>query len=134
MGKKPLSPSFGFWLACFSFGASLIANAASADNTDVVVQAASSAITVTRAARMSPVHLVSLSERVSYRDINFNSPTADAQLQKRIRDAAVNACQKLDERFPDSKPSGQACVALAVKDALRRVHDEEMIAQRKASN
>lgn len=133
MVKKPLSPSFGFWLACFGFGA-FSTNVAFADNTDVVVQAASSAITVTQTARMSPVHLVSVAERVSYRDINFNSPTADVQLQKRIHDAVVDARQKLDERFPDSKPSGQACVALAVKDALRKVHADEMAAQRKASN
>jgi UrcA family protein len=133
MGKKPLSFSFGFWLACFGFGVSLGANVAFADNTDLIVQADSSAITVTQA-RMSPVHLVSVAERVSYRDINFNSATADAQLQKRIRDAAVDVCQKLDARFPESKPSGRACVALAVKDALRKVHADEMAAQRKASN
>jgi UrcA family protein len=134
MGKEPLSSCFGFWLACLGFGVSLGASVAFADNTDVVVQAASSAITVTQAARMSPVHVVSLAERVSYRDINFNSPTADAQLQKRIRDVAVDVCQKLDERFPESKPSGRACVALAVKDALRKIHADEMAAQRKASN
>jgi UrcA family protein len=134
MGKKPLSSSFGFWLAYLGFGVSLGANVVFADNTDVIVQAASSPITVTQTARMSPVHLVSLAERVSYRDINFNSATADAQLEERIRDAAVDVCQKLDERFPESKPSGRACVAQAVKDALRKVHADEMVAQRKASN
>jgi len=132
MGKKPLS--FSIWLACFGLGVSLGANVAVADNTDLIVQADSSAITVTQAARMSPVHLVSLAERVSYRDINLNSATADVQLQKRIRDAAVDVCQKLDERFPQSKPSGRACVSLAVKDALRKVYSKEMVAQRKASN
>ena len=134
MGKKPLLSSFGFWLAGIGFGASLGASVAAADDTGVVVQGNSSAITVTQTARMSPVHLVSLTERVSYRDINFNSAAADVQLQKRIRDAAVDVCQKLDERFPDSKPSGQSCVALAVKDALRKVHAEELVAQRRASN
>jgi len=134
MAKKPLFSSFGFWLAGIGFGVSLGASVATADNTDVIVQANSSAITVTQVARMSPVHLVSLTERVSYRDINFNSAEADVQLQKRIRDAAVDVCQKLDERFPDSKPSGQACVALAVKDALRKVHAEVLVAQRRASN
>jgi UrcA family protein len=71
---------------------------------------------------------------VSYRDINVNSATADVQLQDRIHAAAVDICQKLDERFPQSKPSGRACVSLAVKDALRKVYSKEMVAQRKASN
>ena len=124
-----------YWLACSAIVVGLGANAALADKSlDVVVQADNSAITVKRVAPGSPVHVVSLARRVSYGDIDFNSPTADADLEKKISAAAADVCQKLDERFPDSKPSGRACTAIVVKDALRKVHANEMAAQRKASN
>jgi len=99
---------------------------------DVVVQGNSSEITVTRVAQGSPVHIVSLARRVSYGDLNMNTPTASAELERRISDAAVDVCKRLDERFPDAKPNGRACIETAVKDALRKVHAGEMNAQRKA--
>ncbi len=127
--NEKASSSCGFWLAVSGFGLALSAGAALADNTaDVVVQADNSPITVTRAAPGSPVHLVSLARHVSYRDIDFNSPTADAQLQKRISAAATDVCRKLGESFPDSTPSGRACTEIAVKDALRKVHASKMSA------
>ncbi len=128
--------SGGFWLACSGLGLALGgANVAWADNTvDLLVQADTSPIKVVRVAPGSPVHIVSLGRKVSYSDINFNSPTADADLEKRLSDAAVHVCQRLDESFPDSRPRGQTCAELAVKDALRKVHANELAAQRRASN
>lgn len=130
------SSSCAYWLAFFGFAVGLGANVAMADrSTDaVVVQADNSAMTVTQVARMSTVHVVSVARRVSYGDINFNSPSADVELEKRIRDAATEACQRIDERFPQSSPSGRACVAIAVNDALRKVRANETAARRKASN
>jgi UrcA family protein len=65
-------------------------------------------------------------------DLNLDSPSASAELEKRISDAAVDVCKRLDERFPDSRPKGRACAEIAVKDALRKVHASEMAARRKA--
>jgi UrcA family protein len=130
--------SSGLWLVCGGLGLALGANTAFADPTarsaDFVVQADSSVITVTRVAQGSPVHVVSLARRVSYGDLNFNTSTASAELERRISDAAVDICKRLDERFPDAKPNGHACIESAVKEALRKVHDGEMKAQRKARN
>ena len=64
----------------------------------------------------------------------FNSPNAYVELEKRIRDAAVSGCQKLDERFPEGKPSGAACAEIAAKNALRKIHASEIAAQRAASD
>jgi UrcA family protein len=133
--NEKASSSCRVWLACAGFGTVFGANIALADKpVDLVVQADSSVITVTKVALGSPVHLVSLSRHISYNDINFNSPTADVELEKRVSVAAADICKKLDERFPDSKPSGSACVAMAVKDALHKVRANEIAAQRKASN
>jgi UrcA family protein len=131
--NEKASSSSGFWLVCSGLGLALGTNTALADKpADVVVRADSSAITVTQVARGSPVHIVSATRRVSYGDLNFNTPTASAVLEKRISDAAADVCRRLDERFPESTPSGRACAEIAIKDALRKVHDSEMAAQRKA--
>jgi len=124
------------WLVCGGLGLALSTNTALADPAEraagLVVQADGSEITVTRIAQGSPVHLVSLARRVSYADLNMNTPTASAELERRISDAAVDVCKRLDERFPDAKPNGRACIETTVKDALRKVHAGETNAQRKA--
>ena len=124
------------WLVCGGLGLALSTNTALADPAEraagLVVQADGSEITVTRVAQGSPVHVVSLARRVSYVDLNMNTPTASAELERRISDAAVDVCKRLDERFPDAKPNGRACIETTVKDALRKVHAGETNAQRKA--
>jgi UrcA family protein len=132
MSQNVLS-SCGLWLVSGVFGLALGTNTALADKAaDLVVQADGSEITVTRVAQGSPVHIVSLARRVSYDDLKLNTPTASAELERRISDAAVDVCRRLDERFPDAKPNGRACIETAVKDALRKVHAGETNAQRKA--
>ena len=145
--NENIRSSRGLWLACgglLALGANTAladpsagaANAAGAANTagaaNLVVQADISDITVTRVARGSPVHLVSLARRVSYGDLNMNTPTASAELERRISDAAADVCKRLDERFPDATPNGRACIETTVKDALRKVHAGESNAQRRA--
>jgi UrcA family protein len=136
MNRHVLS-SCGLWLVCGGLGLAQGTNTALADPTEraagLVVQAdGSEKITVTRVAQGSPVHVVSLARRVSYGDLNLNTPTASAELERRISDAAIDVCKRLDERFPDAKPNGRACIETAVRDALRKVHAGEMNAQRKA--
>jgi UrcA family protein len=135
MNQNVLS-SRGLWLVCGGLGLALGTNSALADPAaraaDLLVQADGSEITVTRVAQGSPVHVVSLARRVSYADLNMNTPTASAELERRISDAAAEVCKRLDERFPDAKPNGRACIETAVKDALRKVHAGELNAQRKA--
>jgi UrcA family protein len=119
--------SCGLWLVCGGLGLAPGTNTALADKAAaLVVQADGSEITVTRVAQGSPVHVVSLARRVSYADLNLNTPTASAELERRISDAAVDVCKRLDERFPEAKPNGRACIEIAVKDALRKVHAGEM--------
>jgi UrcA family protein len=116
--------SRGLWLVCGELGLALSTHTALADKAaDLVVQADGSEITVTRVAHGSPVHVVSLARRVSYGDLNMNTPTASAELERRIGDAAIDVCKRLDERFPDATPNGRACIETAVKDALRKVHE-----------
>jgi UrcA family protein len=132
MNENSLS-SRGLWLVCGGLGFALSTHAALADKAaDLLVQADGSEITVTRVAQGSPVHVVSLARRVSYGDLNMNTPTASAELERRISDAAVDICKRLDERFPDATPNGRACIETAVKDALRKAHVGELNARRKA--
>jgi UrcA family protein len=134
--NQNLLSSRGLWLVCGGLGLALGTHIAVADPAaraaDLLVQADGSEITVTRVAQGSPVHLVSLARRISYGDLNMSTPTASAELERRISDAAVDICKRLDERFPDARPNGRACIETAVKDALRKVHAGESNAQRKA--
>jgi UrcA family protein len=134
--NQNLLSSRGLWLVCGGLGLALGTDIALADPAaraaDLLVQADGSEITVTRVAQGSPVHVVALAQRVSYGDLNMNTPTASAELERRISDAAVDICKRLDERFPDARPNGRACIETAVKDALRKVHVAEMTAERKA--
>src|SRR5580692_2404222 len=130
--NQNLLSSRGLWLVCGGLGLALGTNIALADKAaDLLVQADGSEITVTRVAQGSPVHVVSLARRISYGDLNMNTPTASAELERRISDVAVDICKRLDERFPDARPNGRACIETAVKDALRKVHVAEMTAERK---
>jgi UrcA family protein len=134
--NENLLSSRGLWLVCGGLGLALGTHIALADPAaraaDLLVQADGSDITVTRVAQGSPVHVVSLARKISYGDLNMNTPTASAELKRRISDAAVDICKRLDERFPDARPNGRACIETAVKDALRKVHVAELNAQRKA--
>src|ERR1700680_3417115 len=131
--NQNLLSSRGLWLVCGGLGLALGTNFALADKAaDLLVQADGSEITVTRVAPGAPVHVVSLARRVSYGDLNMDTPIASAELERRISDAAVDICKRLDERFPDARPNGRACIETALKDALRKVHAGESNAQRKA--
>jgi UrcA family protein len=120
--NERLPISRALWLVCsglcIAFGVDV---AAAQQTTDVVVQADYPAITVKRAAPSSPVHVISLARHVSYADLDSSTPAGAAELKRRINDAAEDICKRLDELYPDSKPSGRACTEIAVKNAMRKV-------------
>jgi UrcA family protein len=65
-----------------------------------------------------------------YADLNPNTPAGAAELKKRINDAAEEVCRKLDEVYPDSRPSGRTCTEITVKNAMRKVRADAMAAER----
>jgi UrcA family protein len=122
------------WLVCSGLGLVFGAGVAAAQQTtDVVVRADHPAITVRRAAPNSPVHLVSLTRHVSYADIDSSTPAGAAELKKRINDAAEDVCRRLDQLFPDSRPSGHTCTETTAKNAMRKMRADAVASERKGA-
>jgi len=110
------------WLVYSAFGCAFGANVVMAQQAaDVVVQADRPEITVKMPVRGSVVKEISLTQHVSYGDLDLTTPAGVAELEKRITVAAEAVCEKLDKVYPDSRPKGQTCTAISVKDAMHKV-------------
>jgi len=65
-----------------------------------------------------PIYEVSVSYRVSYADLDLKTVAGSAQLEERVEQAAVDACEQIDARYPKAKPKGEACVKATVDEAM----------------
>ena len=68
----------------------------------------------------APIDLVSVSHRVSYRDLDLATPAGQRALKRRIEDKAREGCRQISQLYPGaiSETSQRECVAAAVKDAM----------------
>ena len=60
---------------------------------------------------------VSASRLVRYRDLDIDSPSGARELHYRIERAARDACQELDDRYPNAMSDNGDCVGDAVRNA-----------------
>jgi len=65
-----------------------------------------------------PVRNVSLSYGVNIADLNLASQSGPFELEKRIHDAALAACEELGRQFPQSSPSDGQCTTAATNEAM----------------
>jgi UrcA family protein len=66
-------------------------------------------------------NVISLSQPVSYADIDLSKPGGAAELEKRINDMAHNVCRKLSQRYPRTLHQlyiDKDCVKSAVDQAM----------------
>ena len=63
---------------------------------------------------------VSVDYKVKYPDLDLSTPSGAAALQKRIKDAATQACQQLATLYPNSTEGvgKESCVEAAVKNVM----------------
>lgn len=94
----------------------MIASAAS----PVTAQSAPEEITVTGRYGKVPDSVQSLSQSVSYADLDLSTAAGKAELRKRLNLTARFLCQKLGEA-DTSTPPVPSCRAAAVDDAMNRV-------------
>ena len=88
--------------------------------TPAIAQPAPEEITVTGRYGTVPDSVRSLSQAVSYADLNLSTAAGKAELRKRLNLTARYLCTKLGE--PDtSTPPVPSCRAAAVDDAMSRV-------------
>lgn len=70
-----------------------------------------------------PVESVSLSYAVSLQGVDLSTPSGMQELEKRINDVALTACEDLGHRYPDSTPDDKTCARDTAKKAIAQLHE-----------
>ncbi len=79
---------------------------------------------VGRTASGVPIVDMSLAYGVSYADLDLTSHAGVVQLEKRVNDAAQQACKELSRQFPlVTTPNDADCAKMAADKAMPKVHE-----------
>lgn len=87
----------------------------------ITVQAVASKAVVGRSTIGAPIEQVTLTRRVSYSDPDLTTYNGAVALKRRVREAAREACGKLDDLYPLEARQAPTCIGKAVADASRQV-------------
>ena len=88
----------------------------------ITVQAAASKTIVGRSTIGAPIEQATRTRRVSYTDLDLTTYAGAKTLKRRVREAASEACRKLDDLYPLEERQAPMCVEDAVAGASRQVH------------
>jgi UrcA family protein len=93
-------------LAAAAAGLAITSGAVAAEQTnEIIVEAPHIERTAERAPSTgSPIDIISVTHRVSYRDIDIGTSSGAKVLEQRIKDAAKAACKEIDTLYPLKKP------------------------------
>ena len=76
--------------------------------------------------------LVSISQRVSYADLNLATASGSREMEARVRNTAKALCQKLEEKYPFSSTTVDSCVRSTVEKGLADVRTATEAAEKRA--
>ncbi|HXW73519.1 MAG TPA: UrcA family protein [Steroidobacteraceae bacterium] len=112
---------------------SIVAVGAFAQNTPEVTVTSTRAVekAAGRTASGIPIVDVSLTYGVSAAGLDLTSSSGRAELEKRVSDAALEACKELGKRYPGSQPTDTQCAKAATDKAMAQVHQMEDAATKK---
>ncbi len=101
-----------------------LSTSALADNRlpSITVEAVVSKAVVGRSPIGAPVEQATLTRRVSYADLDLTAYAGATTLKRRVREAAGEACRKLDNVYPLEDRQARTCVENAVANASRQVN------------
>lgn len=72
---------------------------------------------------LRPLEVVSVDRSVSFSDLDLTQTKDDATFEKRINDAAADACREIDKRYPKNVyipvSPNQDCVGIAAGNAMK---------------
>lgn len=107
------------------FTAALASNLAVAQQIKEVTVKASRFIEkeIRRTATGIPIVNVSLAYGVSYADLDLASRAGVMELEKRVNDAAQEACSELGRQYPHASPSDAKCAKTAADKTMAKVHE-----------
>ncbi len=78
-----------------------------------------------------PIQNVSLSYGVSAKGLDLTTASGRQAFEKRVSDAAMDACKHLAREYPDSTTSDTECAKTATSKAMAQVHAIEDAATKK---
>ncbi len=119
MIKTVVKVSIGFLAAAFTANILL-----AQQMPEVTVQA--SRIVEKQVGRTSsglPIVDVSLSYGVSYKGLDLSTSAGVNELEKRVSDAAMKACEELSRQYPMSDTTDAECAKSATNKAMVKVHE-----------
>lgn len=87
----------------------------------ITVQATANRAVVGRSTIGAPIEEASLTRRVSYADLDLTTYGGAKTLKRRVREAASDACRKLDELYPLEDRQAPICVQDTVANASHQV-------------
>jgi len=112
---------------------SMVAGGALAQTTPAVTVTSTRAVEKTAGKTYSgvPIVDVSLTYGVSAKGLDLTSSNGRAEFEKRVSDAAMEACQELGKRYPGSTPTDAQCAKAATEKAMPQIHQIEDAATKK---
>jgi UrcA family protein len=76
--------------------------------------------------------VISISQRVSYADLNLATASGSREMEARVRNTAKALCEKLEREYPLSGTTTQSCVRNTVSKGLADVRTATAEAEKKA--
>jgi UrcA family protein len=119
-------------LASTVVAGSTLAQSTSASSPEVTVQATrATRTTIGRTSSGIPIQDVSLSYGVSTEGLDLTSASGRQELERRVSEAAMVACQQLGRQFTLTTPSDSECARAATNRAMAQVQQLEAAASKK---
>ncbi len=78
----------------------------------------------------APIDIITVTHRVTYKDIDINTRLGAQVLETRVKDSAKAACKEIDTLYPLTAPDSD-CEKTAVDKAMVQVHEAITAAEKK---
>jgi UrcA family protein len=97
---------------------------------EVVIEAARP----TQFMRGTPSEVLSIKRQVSYADLDLATQKGDRELEKRINEAAIAVCKRIDQLQPPEQIADTSCVKKTLKGAMAQAQAAISAASAAAAN
>lgn len=119
-------------LALVMFGTFAFCGVALAQEPEFVVSSARGSGLAHSSLTGASADLISISQRVSYADLNLATVSGAQEMEARVRNTAKALCEKLEQRYPLSGNNAETCVKNAVSKGMADVRIAIEAAEKKA--
>ncbi|MGA2399627.1 MAG: UrcA family protein [Steroidobacteraceae bacterium] len=119
-----------FRLALVATGFGIVGVAVAQELKEIVVETPRVERAKEHGALGAPIDIISVTHRVTYKDIEINTRLGAQVLETRVKDAAKAACKEIDALYPLTAPSSD-CERTAVDKAMVQVHEAIAAAEKK---